>query len=419
MKKSNLMPSLVLVAICIVATLLLSVINLFTAPIIEERENAKANAALAEVLPGGSNFKSLELSDSYPKSVIEAYSADGGFVFRTVGNGRNGDIVVMVGVTADGKIAGTKVITTSETPKYADSVYSEVEGKNGKYNGQDSESFAEVIIAGSTMTSQGFAGAVKAALNAYTVANGGSVDDRTPEEILQDNCNAALGTSKIKFTKWFKCESVVGVDAVYEAENDGGRVYVIGDSFVGVKDGAVTTADATDENKAAALAADSVISASTLEDITTSLDAFKDALVTEKNAKITKAYKTASGNLLFEMEANGHAVKGDHGNGTPIKIKIAISKDGKIIDVVTVSHAESKGYGDKCATDEYYEQYRGKGDDEIKVSAGSYAGYTDDYISADTTDVGAIASATNTTLGYQKAVKLAFKAFELLIGGNE
>ena len=94
-------------------------------------------------------------------------------------------------------------------------------------------------------------------------------------------------------------------------------------------------------------------------------------------------------------------------------------EDGKIIDVYTVSHAESKGYGDQCQTEEYYEQYRGKGDEEIKVSANKYSDYSDDLIPTDTTDVGAIASSTNTTIGYQKAVKLAFKAFELLTAEGE
>ena len=399
MKKTNLMPTLVLVSICLAAALLLSVINLFTAPIIKERENAKANAALSEVLPDGSNFKPLELNEGYPKSVIEAYSADGGFVFRTVGNGRNGDIVVMVGVTADGKIAGTKVITTSETPKYADSVYSAVEGKDGKYNGQDSASFNEIIISGSTMTSEGFAGAVKAALDAYTVANGGSVDNRTPEEILADSCNAALGTVELKFTKWFKCEVLTGVDEVYEAENNGGRVYVIGDAFVGVKDGAVTTADATEENKAAALAADAIVSASTLTEV---------AKPEGASRSITKIYKTASGNYVFEALATGFSAEY---YGKEIEIKVSVSADGKIIDCLTVSHTESKGYGDKCATEEYYDSWRGAGKDDVVISN---APITDSV-----TDPGAISGATYTTNGYQKAVKAVFTAFELLTEGGD
>lgn len=399
MKKTHLMPSAVLTAICLAAALLLSVINLFTAPVIKERENEKAAAALSEVLPGGSDFKALDITEAYPKNISEAYSADGGFVFRAVGNGRNGDIIVMVGISSDGKIAGTKVITTSETPKYADPVYSAVAGEGGKYNGQTSETFAPVIIAGSTMTSDGFANAIKAALNAYIVANGGSVDNRTPEEILQDNCNTALGTSKLKFTKWFACEAVIGVDSVYEAEENGGRVYLIGDSFVGVKDGVVTTADATEENKAAALLADSVISESSLEEI---------AKPEGINRAITKIYKTASGNYVFEAKATGFSAQY---SGPEIIIKISVSAEGKIIDCLTESHAESKGYGDKCATEEYYSSWRGISADEVVISASP--------ITPGVTDPGAISGATYTANGYQKTVKAIFAAFNLLTeGGN-
>ena len=115
-KKENLMPTLVLSAICLVAALLLAAINMFTAPIITQRENEKATEALVEVLPGAKDFEPLEVTDKYPLGISEAYSADIGFVFRAIGNGRNGDIVVMVGVTADGKIAGGPGISVVPSP---------------------------------------------------------------------------------------------------------------------------------------------------------------------------------------------------------------------------------------------------------------------------------------------------------------
>ena len=57
MKNSKLYPAIVLSSICVIAALLLSVINMFTAPIIKDRENQKAQAALSAVLPEGKNFK--------------------------------------------------------------------------------------------------------------------------------------------------------------------------------------------------------------------------------------------------------------------------------------------------------------------------------------------------------------------------
>ncbi len=397
MTKKNLMPSIVLAAICIAAALLLSAINLFTAPEIAKRENEKAFEALAEVLPDGANFKQITLDEKYPKNVTEAYSADGGFVFRATGSGgKNGDIVVMVGVSADGKIVGTKVITTAETPGYAEPVYTAAQGTDGKYAGQTLESFEPVIIGGSTMTSKAYANAIEAALKAYVVANGGSVENRTPEEILQDNCNLALGTEGVKFTKWFATVAISGVDAVYESSE--GRVYVIGDAFVGVDNNAmITTEDASEENKNAAILANDTIDRATLSEVEKPGGASRT---------IKKIYKTEGGNYVFEISTTGY----EHGHGELV-IKVSISADGKIIDCLTVSHGESRGYGDKCATEEYYESWRGTSAGDVVISSSPVTG--------ETTDPGAISGATQTSNGYQKAIKAAFAAFELLTGGNE
>ena len=109
------------------------------------------------------------------------------------------------------------------------------------------------------------------------------------------------------------------------------------------------------------------------------------------------------------------------GNPQPIVFKVSISADGKIIDTVTVKHSESENYGDKCATDEYYDSWAGAGAEDVKLSV-TLPDYMTDQIPADSTDLGVIANATYTTYGYQKGVKAAFAAFELLTaeeGGND
>ena len=124
-------------------------------------------------------------------------------------------------------------------------------------------------------------------------------------------------------------------------------------------------------------------------------------------------YITDSGNYVFEVKADGFSVHEyeEYGSGKnlPIVIKVSISADGKIIDCLTVSHGESKGYGDKCATEEYYDSFKGVGADDVKISDGP--------ITSNTTDPGAIAGATYTSQGYQRAIKRAFSAFEILTGG--
>ena len=414
MKKSNILPSIVLGSICLVVAVLLSVLNIFTAPIIAERQAAAADAALLEVLPGGKNFEELTLDASYPAVVKKGWKADGGFVFQMEVTGYKSGLVIMCGVDADGKIAGVKHISSAET--------NGVEGDlNGKYNNMTIDSFETQLIAGSTLTSKAYAEAVKAALQSAVLAGGGDVDTRTPEQILQDNCNAALGTTGLAYEKWFATEVLVGVDAVYYTETNSGLVVVIGESFIGVNETGVLTEGVSQENADKALAAYTTMYASAI----TKLSPEQIAELTNGQSldkSVTDVFKTDSGNFVFLLSAEGYSSLFEYSvEKVPIIIMLSISADGKIIDVRTASHSESIGYGDGCATEEYYEQFKGKENGDITVSV-TKPDYMKDQIPADTTDVGAIASATYTTYGYQKAVKAAFAAFELLTnqeGGND
>ncbi len=398
MKQSKFYPALVLGSICLVVALLLSGINMITSPIIIDRANALADSAKTEVLPGGSNFKNITADHTFPEAITEAYSADGGFVFRSIGSGRNGEIVIMVGVSTDGKITGTKIITEAESKGYKEKVYQEVEGTSGKYTGQSLEDFSLVNISGSTMTSVGFGDAVKAALQAYVIASGGSVDLRGPEQILQENCNAALGTEGKTFTHWFKVEVLEGIDKVYESED--GRVYIIGESFIGVKNGAVVTADVDAELQEKVLAADAIVAASNVTEL--------DLLAGVSKTYVKKIYKTDSGNYVFELEGVGFDASY---YGKAMQIKVSISADGKIIDVITLAQTETKGYGDKCQTEEYYEGWIGVTSDKVVISNSTTG----------STDPGVISGSTYTTKGYQTAIQKAFAAFEIYTaeGGND
>lgn len=414
MKNLKAYPAIVLSSICLVVAICLSGINMITAPIIIARADALAAGAKAEVLPGASGFTDITADHEFPASVPEAHSADIGFVFRSVGKGRNGEIVLMVGVSLDGKITGTKVISEGESKGYKEKVYNIAVGTEGGYTGMSLDTFSPVIASGATMTSNGFADAVKSALQAYVIALGGSVDLRTPEQILQDNCNLALGTEGKTFEKWFAVEVIEGIDAVYES--DSGRVYLIGESFVGINaDGTVVTADASEENKALASAADAVISASKITEI---------AKPEGVSSAVKNVYVTESGNYVFDLEGYGYKYESNWEfvgvKEGEMNIKLSISADGKIIDVITVSHEETNGYGSACASEEYYAQYRGAENEDIVVTVKT-PDFHADQIPADNTDVGVIASSTFTTTGYQNAVKAAFGAFEILTaseGGN-
>lgn len=396
MKKSNLKPSVVLGSICIVVALILSVINLITGPIIEKAQNDAVNKALVEVLPEAKNFEKIELTSEYPESVKEGYKAEGGFVFKMSVTGKSAGLIIMCGVDESLKIVGTKVIANEETPSYASKVFPDVEGLDGKYKGMNLDEFEPYLVSGATLTSRAYSDAVKAALQSAIIANGGEVDTRSPEEILQANCNASLGTEQKVFTKWFATEIIEGIDAVYE-NAEAGRVYVIGDAFIGIKpDGTVATADASAENIAKAQSADTVIKNSTTTDV---------QIPEGSESTIVSIKKTASGNYIIEAYGKGFGIYGDkyyNPSGKQITVKVSISTEGAIIDSVTTFEKETPGFGSSLlANPEFYEAYEGKtGDDYSSVE--NYSG------------------ATYTGKGYKDALKNAFAVFELITeGGND
>ena len=400
--KKNIMPTVVLSAICLIVALMLSLINSITAPIIEEAQNAAANEALLVVLPEGKNFKEITLDEKYPAVITKGYSADGGFVFQANVTGKSSGLIILIGIDADGKIVGTKVIAEQETDSYDVNVFPAVEGTDGAYKGMDIDGFTPFLVSGATLTSKAYSEAVKAALQSFAIANGATVDIRTPEQILQDNCNAALGTTGVTFTKWFATEILEGVDAVYVAADNSGRVFVLGEYFIGVKaDG--TYSDTSAVNTEVPLIANTIIENSTLTEITELPEGVDEEI-------ILKAYVTASGNYVFDLKASGFAnysyEEGYSDVEVPIYISVSIDPEGKIIACATTKQSESKGYGDACGTDEYVDKWAGVTDGDVVISTGP--------IGKDNTDVGAIAGATVTTKAYQKAIKAAFAAFELL-----
>ena len=395
MKNSKFYPALVLGSICLVAALLLSGVNTITSPIIEAAQNAAANAALLEVLPEGKNFQEIEITSDYPEIVTAGYKADGGFVFKMEVTGKSTGFIIMCGIDENGNVVGTKVVSNQETPSYAEPIFAVLEGVDGKYSGMNLDGFDPYLVAGSTRTSQAYADAVKAALQAAVIAAGGSVDTRTPEQILQDNCNAALGTTGITYVRWFATETLVDIDKTYVPENGDNKqfVFVIGGRYVGVNATGVTSAGASAEDAAKATAAYALASTSN-PTLITDLPAAVDKKV------VKNAYRTAHGSYVFELVGTGFYAD------TPIEFSLSVTADGKIIDMVTTKQHADEGQGG-AGNEAYYDKWIGATADDIVIST-----------SSKNPDIGAIAGSTYTSKGYQTAVKAALQAATLLSGGK-
>lgn len=398
----NLKSVAILVAICTVVALLLAVTNQFTAPIIEKNSAAAANAALLEVMPDGTGFELVDLSTyTLPSTVTEAYKETGGkgHVIKLTTTGYGTGMVIMCGISADNKVTGAVCLSSNETL-----------GKEKDYGvnfaGKDAAAVeATDTIGGATMTTGAYKNAIKDALTAVLILGGADVDVRTPEEILQDNLKAALPAGEGKFTKLFFTEKVEGVDAVYAADNGAGYVAVavaeeIGEDFtgefIGIDANMNIVAAGSTVNTEAAYNAVKVLKASTSTDV--DLTAYEGI-----NKNVVAVKKTASGNYDITINGLGYAYYDDnHGFGeqrfVPIVIRVSLTADGTIIDTLTVSHEESKGFGAACGEEAYYGQFDGKTAETYK-------------------DVDAIGGATMTTDGYMKAIERCFATVEILEGG--
>lgn len=390
--KKNIGNLSVFVCICTVITLLLAITNHLTAPIILENQNASANQALLEVMPDGDGFDSVNLGDyTLPSTVSEVYKETSGlgYVVKLVTSGYGPGMTIMCGVSADGVVTGAVCISSNETLG-KEKTYGE------NFTNKDSDGVESVdIIGGATKTTAAYKNAVKDALNAVIILGGGSVDIRTEEEILADNLAAALPSGEGNFNKLFLVEVVEIADAVYVAENESGYVFVAGEQFIGVlTDGTVVTEGV--ENASAFTDALSLIQSTTLEEI--DISAYPDLSKT-----VVSAQKTASGNYVVETKGAGYGIKGGNeyhpASGEYIIVRVAMTADGKIIDCITVSEAETDGLGDACADESFYGQFVGKTE-------------------ADYTEIDAISGATLTTDGYKQAVERAFAAVKTLKGGE-
>lgn len=378
-KKDKAMPAVTLGAICLSVALLLSVINIFTAPEIEKNRKEKELKALQEVLPEGTTFESITVTEEYPDVITGAYKSDAGFIFKAEVKGYQPGLIIMVGIDKDGKVAGVKHTASAETFG--------VEGElNEAYTKrQDSSDSLEMILSasaskGAPMTARAYYTAVEAALKAFAIVN----DVKTPDQIINEGGNAALGTSGKKFVKWFATEVLDGVTATYVPEDNEGYVFLIGEVFVGVNNaGEVVTDGVSEEITATALAAYTKLAGSTLTE------------VSGEFTGVDSIHKTDSGNYVIVATAKGYK------NG--LSVKVAISNDGKILATEVVSHSETDSIGGAVLEDPSFND--------------SFVGTDHDGIF----DVDSVSGATMTSSGYKAALEYAFNAFEALTqeGENE
>lgn len=121
--------SLGFIALAMSAALVLA--NQMTRPKIVEAEERDLQTSLTEVLPAGyadnnllKDTISLAGDDGKPLTIYRARKAGAvnGVVFRTSSRGYAGDVVVLIGIDAQGTMLGARVIKHQETPGLGDKI---------------------------------------------------------------------------------------------------------------------------------------------------------------------------------------------------------------------------------------------------------------------------------------------------------
>ena len=345
-----------------------------------------------DVLPGATDFSEVDISNyTLPSTIVKAYkeTSGKGFVIAAETKGYGKGLIIIVGVSPDGIVYGATCFMSNET--------NGVEKSYGEsFVGKDFDGAREVdLIAGSTLTTKAYRNAVVDAIKAAIILGGGNVDIRTEEEKFRDALDAALPDANGKFTKYFKDEDIKGIDTIYVAENGTGYVCLIGSDstgvFIGVNKNGIAISEASAEHKALAEAAIAVILAYTDIDISEYKNS-TDSNIKRTFRNVVWVHKTGTGNYIVEIKSSNQ-----YSGDVPIVLCVAISSEGKILDVQTVSHAETNSVvGVQLEDGAYNSNFIGKNETE--------AG-----------EVDIVAGVTITTAAYKNAILRCFDVINIII----
>lgn len=171
-------PVVVLVSVCLVITTALAFTNEATAPAIAAAEQAKADAAMQIVLPDGQGFQLMEGLEGLPSNVLpQIYEAsnDAGYVIFVTGKGFGGDMSIIAGISGEGKLVGTRVLTHAETEGIGTKVVSDGAPFQEQLVGMSEVSGIQAT-SGATVSSNGMKAALQSVFDTYTILTGGSVE---------------------------------------------------------------------------------------------------------------------------------------------------------------------------------------------------------------------------------------------------
>ena len=174
-KTDFIMPILVLTLLCFLVSWALAVGNSLTQPIIEEAAAQRAETARKDIIPQAAGFELLDMESFYnesqmPKTISAIYSTINnlGYIFLVKTSGYGGEIELLCGITPDGKITKTAVLSQRETKGLGTPIFEEAHA--GQYRGRDKNSIEDVqAISGATISSNALKKGIRDSLTAFEI----------------------------------------------------------------------------------------------------------------------------------------------------------------------------------------------------------------------------------------------------------
>ena len=168
-KKQNIMPVVVLGSICLIVAVLMAVINSYTAPKIADYEAQKVFESLKVVLDG--HFEEVSVPAGAPATVTAMYKVTDddsgdfkGNVVTVKQKGYAGDILLTIGIDAEGKT--TKVVITAQSETHGKNINPLLDRLSA---GVTAENVADVeAVSGATVSSTAIKSAIADALKAVS-----------------------------------------------------------------------------------------------------------------------------------------------------------------------------------------------------------------------------------------------------------
>ena len=165
--ETSVKPVVVLSVIALIVSLLLAMVNSFTAPIIEENQKAATLAAYVDVMPTVSSASDLEEVTDYTTENITG----GSLAIKAEEKGFDGGILsVIIGFDTNGTVTGIWVDASTQTKGIGsnvatDSFLAQFDGMDGTQNitlGQGYDAYS-----GATISSKALFAAINDCINCY------------------------------------------------------------------------------------------------------------------------------------------------------------------------------------------------------------------------------------------------------------